>query len=295
MEDHSMIRNTAVPFVAALASIVSLASGLQDHASPNTPPFEVASVKANRSGALAQRIQPSPGGRLTVTNVSLRGLVRFAYEVQEFQMDGGPSWFAADRYDVIARAESDPPVSQIRLMLRALLAERFQLRTHSEKRDQPVYAMVVAQRDGRLGPGLRKAQTDCNPAAAGVGVPFDPNQPCWPPGGFGPAPGVPITSGRLAFRGMTLDAFARSLAPIVRRVVLDRTGLAGAYDADFDASAELPPPPPPPGSGIPNPFDPRNMPSIFSVLTEQLGLKLEATRATVDVLVIDAAERPVED
>jgi uncharacterized protein (TIGR03435 family) len=106
---------------------------------------------------------------------------------------------------------------------------------------------------------------------------------------------VPITSGRLAFRGMTLDAFARSLAPIVRRVVLDRTGLAGAYDADFDASAELPPPPPPPGSGIPNPFDPRNMPSIFSVLTEQLGLKLEATRATVDVLVIDAAERPVED
>ena len=290
-----MIRNTAVPFVAALASIVSLASGLQDHASPNTPPFEVASVKANRSGALAQRIQPSPGGRLTVTNVSLRGLVRFAYEVQEFQMDGGPSWFAADRYDVIARAESDPPVSQIRLMLRALLAERFQLRTHSEKRDQPVYAMVVARRDGRLGPGLRKAQTDCNPAAAGVGVPFDPNQPCWPPGGFGPAPGVPITSGRLAFRGMTLDGFARSLAPIVRRVVLDRTGLAGAYDADFDASAELPPPPPPPGSGIPNPFDPRNMPSIFSVLTEQLGLKLEATRATVDVLVIDAAERPVED
>jgi uncharacterized protein (TIGR03435 family) len=140
-----------------------LASGLQDHASPNTPPFEVASVKANRSGALAQRIQPSPGGRLTVTNVSLRGLVRFAYEVQEFQMDGGPSWFAADRYDVLARAESDPPVSQIRLMLRALLAERFQLRTHSEKRDQPVYAMVVARRDGRLGPGLRKAQTDCNP------------------------------------------------------------------------------------------------------------------------------------
>jgi len=294
MEEHSMIRNTALPFVA-LAYIVWLASGLQDQANPNIPLFEVASVKANRSGALAQRIQPSPGGRLMVTNVSLRGLVRFAYEMQEFQMDGGPSWFAADRYDMVARAEGDPPVSQIRLMLRALLAERFQLRTHTEKRDQPVYAMVVARRDGRLGPGLCKAQADCNSASAGVGVPFDPNQPCWPPGAFGPAPGVPITSGRLAFRGMTLDGFARSLAPIVRRVVLDRTGLAGAYDADFDASAELPPPPPPPGSGIPNPFDPRNMPSIFSVLTEQLGLKLEATRATVDVLVIDAAERPVED
>jgi uncharacterized protein (TIGR03435 family) len=295
MEEHSMIRNIAVPFVAALAYTVWLAPGLQDQANPNTPPFEVASVKANRSGALAQRIQPSPGGRLTVTNVSLRGLVRFAYEMQEFQMDGGPSWFAADRYDVVAKAEGDPPIGQIRLMLRVLLADRFKLITHIEKRDQPVYAMVVARRDGRLGPGLHKAQTDCNPAAAGVGVPFDPNQPCWPPGAFGPAPGMPITSGRLAFRGMTLEGFARSLAPIVRRVVIDRTGLAGAYDADFEASAELPPPPPPPGSGIPNPFDPRSMPSIFSILPEQLGLKLDATRAVVDVLVIDRAERPVED
>jgi uncharacterized protein (TIGR03435 family) len=94
---------------------------------------------------------------------------------------------------------------------------------------------------------------------------------------------------------MTLEAFARSLAPLVRRVVIDRTGLAGAYDAEFDATAELPPPPPPPGSGIPNPFDPRQMPSIFSVLPDQLGLKLESTRASVDVLVIDAAERPVDD
>jgi uncharacterized protein (TIGR03435 family) len=257
--------------------------------------FEVSSVKANRSGDLAQRIQPSPGGRLTVTNVSLRGLVRFAYELQEFQMDGGPGWFATDRFDVVARADGDPPIGEIRLMLRALLADRFKLRTHTEVRDQPVYALVMARGDKRLGPSLRKARTDCVPAASGVGVPFDPNAPCWPPGGFGPAPGVPITAGRLAFRGMTLEAFARSLAPLVRRVVIDRTGLAGAYDAEFDATAELPPPPPPPGSGIPNPFDPRQLPSMFSVLPDQLGLKLESTRASVDVLVIDAAERPADD
>jgi uncharacterized protein (TIGR03435 family) len=284
-----------MPRLLTIACVALLASGLHAQIDPKPPTFEVASVKANRSGDLAQRIQPSPGGRLTVTNVSLRGLMRFAYEMQEFQMDGGPSWFATDRYDVVAKAEGDPPVSQIRLMLRALLADRFMLRTHMEKRDQPVYAMVVARSDGRLGPGLRKAQTDCNPAAAGTGIPFDPNQPCWPPGAFGPAPGMSVTSGRLAFRGMTLDVFARSLAPIVRRMVIDRTGLVGAYDADFEASAELPPPPPPPGSGIPNPFDPRNMPSIFSILPEQLGLKLDATRAVVDVLVIDQAERPTED
>jgi uncharacterized protein (TIGR03435 family) len=232
---------------------------------------------------------------LTVTNVSLRGLVRFAYEIQDFQIAGGPSWLTTDRFDVVAKAEGDPALSEIRTMLRTLLAERFKLREHMEKRDEPVYAMVTASSDGRLGPGLRKTQVDCSPNRLGVGIAFDPNQPCWPPGAFGPPPGVPITSGRLAFRGMTLDLFARSLAPLVRRVVIDRTGLAGPYDGDFDASAELPPPPPPPGSGIPSPFDPRNMASIFTILPEQLGLKLESTHALIDVLVIDAAERPAED
>lgn len=270
------------------------ASRMDAQVVPATATFEVASVKMNRSGDLAQRIQPSPGGRLTVTNVSLRGLVRFAYEMLDVQLDGGPSWLATDRFDVVAKADGDPPLSEVRLMLRSLLADRFKLRTHSETRDQPIYALVVARSDGRLGPGLRKAPRDCVGATPAVGAPFDPSAPCWPPGGFGPAPGVPITSGRLAFRGMTLENFARSLAPIVRRAVIDRTGLTGSYDADFDASAELPPPPPPPGSGIPNPFDPRNMPSIFSILTEQLGLKLESSRAPVKMLVIDAAERPVD-
>ena len=292
-----MTQSTCCRLLLASALAATTASTLVSAAQVSAagPAFEVASVKANRSGEPAQRIQPAPGGRLTVTNVSLRGLVRFAYEVQDFQIDGGPSWFAVDRFDVAAKAADDSPVSDLRRMLRTLLAERFKLRTHSETRDQPVYAMVLARSDSKLESKLRTSQADCVPSNAGVGVPFDPNSPCWPPGGFGPAPGVPITSGQLAFRGMTMEAFARTLSPIVRRVVIDRTGLTGGYDAEFEASAELPPPPPPPGSGIPNPFDPRNMPSIFSVLPEQLGLKLESTRASVDVLVIDAAERPVED
>jgi bla regulator protein blaR1 len=282
----------AVVLVVALVGLRGTRTRGQSQ-TPPAPAFEVASIKANRTGELGQRIQPSPGGRLTVTNVSLRGLVRFAYELQDVQIDGGPGWFATDRFDVVAKAEGDPPASEIRLMLRTLLAERFNLRTHAEQREQAVYMLVMARSDRKLGPGLRVASSDCIQTAA-VGAPFDPNSPCWPPGAFGPAPGVPITTGRLAFRGLTLDGFARSLTGIVRRVVINRTGLAGAYDAEFDASAELPPPPPPPGSGIPNPFDPRNMPSIFSILPEQLGLKLESTRATVEVLMIDRAEKPVE-
>jgi uncharacterized protein (TIGR03435 family) len=282
--------------LAPFSVVVALAvAEIRAQTPPKSSTFEVASVKMNRSGDLAQRIQPSPGGRLTVTNVSLRGLVRFAYERQDFQLDGGPGWLATDRFDVTAKAEGDAPLSDVRMMLRVLLADRFKLRTHDEQREQPVYALVVARSDGRLGPGLHKTAADCGPGSTDQRTGFDPNGPCWPAGFFGPAPGVPITLGRLAFRGLTLEAFARSLAPMVRRGVVDRTGLTGPFDADFDATAELPPPPPPPGSGIPNPFDPREMPSIFSVLTEQLGLKLESTRATVDVLVIDAAERPVED
>src|SRR4029453_10196318 len=92
------------PALVAATALVSTAQAGAQRAAPASA-FEVASVKANRSGDLAQRLQPSPGGRLTVTNVSLRGLVRFAYELQEFQMDGGPGWFATDRFDLVARAE----------------------------------------------------------------------------------------------------------------------------------------------------------------------------------------------
>src|SRR5262245_36648582 len=99
---HSICRTLAVS--AAIGIVLVAAVSIHGQA-PVNPAFDVASVKANRSGDLAQRIQPSPGGRLTVTNVSLRGLVRFAYEVQDFQIAGGPSWLATDRFDVVGKAE----------------------------------------------------------------------------------------------------------------------------------------------------------------------------------------------
>jgi uncharacterized protein (TIGR03435 family) len=97
----------------------------------------------------------------------------------------------------------------------------------------------------------------------------------------------------MAFRGLTMETFATFLAPTVQRVVIDRTGLKGYFDGEFDAAGELGPPPPPPGT--PDPVERQSLPSIFSVLQEQLGLKLDSTTGPVDVLLIDRVEHPTED
>jgi len=95
----------------------------------------------------------------------------------------------------------------------------------------------------------------------------------------------------MRFRGITLDAFAMFLATPVRRPVIDRTGLSGDFDIELDMTAELGPPPPPPG--MPDAVDRSSAPSIFTTLQEQLGLRLDARREPVDVLVIDRVERLV--
>src|SRR5205823_8423335 len=128
---------------------------------------------------------------------------------------------------------------------------------------------------GRLGPQLRHTQADC--ADVPVAAPGLPH-PDGPPrcGYIGPAPGSVMSSGHanMAFRGITMEALARFLVGSVRRSVNDRTGLNGYFDGEFEPTIELPPPPPPPG--VPDPFDRHNFPSIFTVLQEQLGLKLDS-------------------
>lgn len=252
-----------------------------------TDEFEVASVKPNRSGAGLVRITAEPGGRLTAVNVSLGMLIRNAYQRSDVEMSGGPAWMDGDRFDVVATAPVDVPQDQIRPMLRSLLANRFGLRVHEETRELPIYALAVAKGDGRLGPQLRRTQADCRNAppfplrlASADSVPE-----C---GFFGPA-----RLSKLSFRGLTMADVSKVLKPMVRRVVIDQTGLDGYFDGDFDFIAELGPPPPPPG--IPDPFDRQSFPTVFTVLPEQLGLKLDSRRGPVEVLVIDGAFRPTPD
>ena len=259
----------------------------------NAPAFEVASIKSNASGALRVSIQASPGGRFTAINAPVRALIRHAYQLQDFELTGGPKWLDSERFDIVARADGEPPAAQIRLMLRALLAERFKLQLHSQTRELPLYALVMARRDGKTGAGLRRTESDCAgtaPLQDVLGItptsgPPDPDAAC---GFFGPGPG-----GSVKFRGVTIEVLARFLAPPVHRPVVDRTGLTGYFDADLEVTAEFGPPPPPPG--VADRVDRASLPSIFTAIQDRLGLKLEAQRGPVTVLVIDRLERTTPD
>jgi len=138
------------------------------------PAFEVASIKPNNSGDGRIMLGNQPG-RFTATNVTLRLLIRNAYQLQDFQISGGPGWLASDHFDIVAKidaavqdeiAAAGPPragqgPSKIQLMIRSLLADRFKLEVHTETKEQPIYALVMARSDGRFGPQLKKSDTDC--------------------------------------------------------------------------------------------------------------------------------------
>ena len=251
------------------------------------PAFEVASIRRNVSVSDSASVRAQPGGRLTVTNNSLRNIIRNAYNVQNFQIVGGPGWIESDRWDIVAKAADDAPPQQLILMLQRLLADRFKLVVRREMRDTPVYALVLARADGRVGPGLTRSEVDC---AALVAAARERREPLPNTINGRPACGTRSTRGRIITTAVTLADFARNLGPQTGRAVVDRTGLAGTYDIDLTWTPEPPPPgletpPPPTGDGA----------SLFAAIQEQLGLKLDAQRAPVDTLVIDSAEPPKED
>ena len=164
----------AVLAVAVVASALNSARlGALAPQVPPAPSFEVASIKPNNSGDGRVMLGNQPG-RFTATNVTLRMLIRTAYQLQDFQISGGPGWLASDHFDVVAKIEAGdpdvmpagPPVpgqgpTRLQLMIRSLLTERFKLAVHTETKEQPIYALVVARTDGRLGQNLKQSETDC--------------------------------------------------------------------------------------------------------------------------------------
>ena len=298
-----------VPVVTLASSIVvphGSAHAAQE--SPGAPSFEVASIKPNNSGDGRVMMQNQPG-RFSATNVTLRLLIRNSYQLQDFQISGGPAWISSDHFDIVAKIDASdaaamtpgPPVpgqgpNRLQLMIRSLLRDRFKLAVHTETKDQPIYALVLARNDGRLGPSLKKSETDCAALMAARG-----RGPLAPPAPGEPMPcGIRIGMGNMAVGGSTLAQFANSLGMFVGRVVLDRTGLAGAYDINLTWTPDQMPQRPP-GTPSDQPIrangvdiDP-NGPSIFTAVQEQLGLKLDAQRGPVEMLVIDRAEKPVEN
>jgi uncharacterized protein (TIGR03435 family) len=304
------IRSTAL--VALMAAGAVLAAQAPQEPPPGGWAFEVATIKPNNSGDGRVMMQMQPG-QLRATNVTLRLLIRNAYQLQDSQITGGPGWISSDHFDLIAKMpdgfQQTPgppppaggPPTPVQLMMRALLADRFKLATHNDTRDSPIYALVVARSDGKLGPQLKKSEVDCAAilaAARGRGPAMPP-----PPGGPGRGPdnfpcGIRIGPGALTMGGTPLANFAQSLGMFAGRIVLDRTGLTGAYDVNLTWTPDQMPRPAGGGDQPPSingaAIDP-NGPSLFTAVQEQLGLKLDSQRGPVETLVIDHAEKPVEE
>jgi uncharacterized protein (TIGR03435 family) len=295
------MRHLLFPLFAAAA----IAAQTTQSPDRGAPAFEVASVKVNRTGAPGGSFVMPPG-RFTATNIPLTVLITNAYQLSFFQVVGGPDWATTDRFDIVAKAPDGAPPEQTRAMVRTLLKERFKLAVHMETRETPLYALVKARADDRLGPNLKRSTMDCAPiraqraeataaAARARGgrlavPPAAANEPvvCGMRAGGRGGPTLTYRAGNI-----TMTALASALRPFVGREVVDRTGLTGEFDFDLQFSA-------PPGAG---PVDAGNpvattlddAASVFTALQEQLGLKLESTRGPVEVLVIDSAEKPGEN
>jgi uncharacterized protein (TIGR03435 family) len=288
------LHRLAVVLVLAGAGTTVLA---QDPAPRLT--FEVASVKRSppASGGIRVMFGSREGDRWLAENATLRILLRNAYDV-EYGMDGqivgGPSWIDTDRFDIQATMAPGTSNTDMKSMVRTLLADRFQLRTHTERRELPVYVLVVARNDGRLGPQMRPLKVDCDAVRAararGEKPPADPAPTC--------TTGMSIRRTgitELDSSGMTMAALIDNLSRAAGRPVLDRTGLTGSFAVSLrfatDASSLSPLGGPPQGVSL----EPVDAPSLTAAVQEQLGLRLESRREPVAVLVVDSASSPAEN
>jgi uncharacterized protein (TIGR03435 family) len=286
--DHDIARDRAV---------VVFAPGLT---AQSTGRFDVISVKPNPTGrAGPTQTRVLPGGRYIATNMPIRLLIGQTYQVQSYRLIGGPAWIETDAFDIVATSEHDlSPANGQRPLndaLKTLLAERFKLVVHMETRQLPAYALVLAEKDGKLGPNLtRSARTDCAAVLAELAVAHaregaagPPPPP--PPGGQAPPCGAVNMNGTFALDSGTPLMLANMLSAELNRKVFDRTGLMGLFNVRLTWTPDvLPSGPLPPEHPT---IDPSG-PSIFTAVREQLGLKLEPTTGAVDVLVIDRIERP---
>ena len=273
-------------FALALASLVVIGGHAQAPAPAAAAAFEAASIKRNVSGETRLRFE-TPPGRLTAVNVPLRFVIRQAYRVPEARIIGGPAWVDTERFDIQATAPANANVDATREMLRTLLRERFGLAVRAESREMPVYVLRLARTDATLGPHLRRSTTDCTGRGSTV---VAGRVQCGILVSQGPG------SGSLRGGSATIDNFVRLLGDFLDRPLNDGTGLTGLFDLELQFTAERSSTP---GAAVPGGLatasSPDDVPSVFTALREQMGLRLDAQRERADVWVIDTVSQPTLD
>jgi len=239
--------------IAALAF-----TALTGQANQATEVFEVASIKPDLSGSPNTQINLPDGGRMLVTNATVKTLVRNAYGLLAFQMAGGPKWLDDDKFDINAKTSRADKISSERLkpLLQSLLAERFGLRVHWETRQEQAYILMVDK-------GGPRFQLHSDTPGRGMNTRKSPHQ--------------------VLMRGtdVPMAELASNPGNQLGRFVTDQTGLGGQYDLVLEWD--------------PDQMADTTGPSLFTALREQLGLRLEPGKALVQVLVIDSVTRPTEN
>ncbi|HTA41138.1 MAG TPA: TIGR03435 family protein [Bryobacteraceae bacterium] len=295
-------------------TIAAAASALALVAQSST--FDVASVKPNKSNDPPQANMPigpgdvytPTGGYFNASNFPLVTYIFFAYKIKgnqgQYLLEQLPDWVKTERFDIQARASGNPSKDAIRMMMRTLLTGRFKLAIHTEAREVPVLAFVLAK-PGKMGPQLRQHSPDSpcstatpSPAEQAAAPPqpllatVDGGFPALCNGIFGMPPTVPGQQ-RVGARNVTLAFIADSLSASagLGRPMVDQTGLAGSVDFLLEWT--------PDNRNAPQPGAEPNAESntltLEQALRDQLGIKLESRKGNVDVLVVDHIERPSEN
>ena len=251
-----MTRTLAV-LGSVLFGVVELLSGQP----PTAPTFEVASVKRNntsepgRQGALFRENINTTQGNVALRNVTLKSCIKWAYGLQDSQV-AGPDWITVERYDIVAKSSGPASEEQLRVMLKALLAERFKLVVHRETRSLSVIVLAL----GKHTPKLQESES----------------------GGAGTLrPG----RGRIVARNTSMGELAAALSDPLRSPVVDATGLTGRYDFILDYSSFVPEP----GQ------TPDELTTTIAVVEQQLGLKLQSRKLPTEIVVVDRADKMPEE
>jgi uncharacterized protein (TIGR03435 family) len=241
--------------ILAVLPLVALSASVLAQAPVTSPAFEVASIRSNNGGG--NKIEVTPG-RLTATSATLLTCIRWAYGFQDRQISGANSLatnlLTSERYDIVATSARPVSESQLKLMLQTLLAERFHLEFHKQTKEIATYTLLVEKN------GAKFQQSE------GEG---DYQQQA---------------KGKLArqWKRITMAQFAENIADAMQSPVLDQTGLSARYDLSLDLTPYLPT----------TDERPDIASMMLAAIREQLGLKMEAHKAAVEVMIVDRLEKP---
>ena len=250
-----------LPRMKPIAPILILFAAGICLAQSSAPVFEVASVRASTMARNNDVHVDTAPGTLTIRGASLQFFIGWAYDTPQFQISG-PPWLRDVGFDIVAKAGTPANDDQMRVMMRALLAERLGVKVHSEKKEMQVYELTLA----KSGTKFKESATEGPPEFTNAG------------------------KGMLVANRVSMGDFATKISEPLGKPVIDATGLKGRYDIRIDVSAYMA------EAGAANGEQLDVMSILFTALQAQLGVKLESKKQTPEILIVDAAQKtPTEN